>query len=90
MRYAQAHGRMRTEWVEKLEAAPGWTWRSGDEIALMANFARREGHTDVPLDHREEGHPLGQWAHGRREFYAKGWLHPDDVRRTEEIPHWHW
>ena len=90
MRFMQAHGELRREWVERLEAVPGWTWRSGDEIVLMTNFARREGHTVVPLDHHEEGHPLGRWAQERRKSYARGWLHPDDLRRTEAIPHWHW
>jgi len=90
MRYAQAHGDLRSEWVEKLEAVPGWTWRSGDEIVLMANFAHREGHTDVPLDHREEGHPLGLWAQERRKSYAMGCMHPDQARRIETIPNWHW
>ena len=81
---------MRPEWVDKLENVPGWTWLSGDDFFLMARFARREGHTDVPTDHREEGRPLGRWAQQRRRSYAMGWLHPDDLRRTEAIPHWHW
>ena len=90
MRYVQAHGDLRSEWVEMLEAVPGWTWRSGDEVVLMANFARREGHTDVPLDHREEGHPLGRWANEMRKSYAMGCMHPDQARRIETIPNWHW
>ena len=90
MRSSQAHGHLRTDWGEQLEAVPGWTWRSGDDVALMDHFARREGHTDVPIDHREEGHPLGLWTQEMRKSYAMGSMHPDQVQRIEAIPHWHW
>ncbi len=93
MRYQQVHGHLRADWAERLEALPGWKWLPGDDINLLRRFAERERHTDVPLDHREEGRAIGIVVQHWREDNARSGnyeLRPDIVRRLEQIPHWHW
>jgi len=93
IKYLQLGGRLRPEWAERLEALPGWKWLKGDNVYLLDQYAKREGHTDVPFDHLEEGVSLGEWLRFVREGHAKGGpLVPneEEVRRFESIPHWHW
>jgi Helicase associated domain len=87
-KHLQAAGRLRPEWAARLEALPGWDWYSTDEFGLLAAYARREGHTDVPVDHVEDNRPLGGWLRFVRE--SRDHLPPDWVTRLEAVPQWHW
>lgn len=86
---------LRPERVALLEALPGWAWEvtsaSWDRaIAALHRFAEREGHTRVPLRHREGGVALGSWVRGRRAAYAKGTLNARQVATLEALPRWSW
>lgn len=90
IRRAQLQGDLRQDWAARLEALAGWTWLPGDEFFLVERFARREGHTDVPPEHREEGRPLGHWVALQRENHREGRLEDGTRLRLEAVPHWHW
>jgi hypothetical protein len=85
---SQLSGRLRPEWVARLEGVPGWEWFQADEFALLEAYARREGHTDVPSEHIEDERPLGQWLASVRS--SRQHLPPDWIARLEAIPNWHW
>ena len=87
-KHMRANGRLRPEWVERLQRLPGWQWFTNDEFSLLAGYASREGHTDVPIDHVEDDRPLGNWVQFVRE--SRGHLPPEWVTRLEATPHWHW
>lgn len=89
-RYSHATGRDRPEWSERLGKLPGWVWLSGDDIFLVGQYARREGHTDMPIDHREEGRPVGEFARRWRQDHRRGWVAPSEQEALEAIPGWHW
>lgn len=72
LRSARAHGHLRGDWAEQLEAVPGWRWHDGDEVDLVAKFAAREGHTDIPIGHVEDGRPLGRWVDEVRNSHTRG------------------
>jgi hypothetical protein len=81
-------GHLRSEWAARLEVLPGWEWYATDEFALLEDFARREGHTDVPVELVVDDRPLGQWLMHVRSSHSH--LPADWVARLEAIPHWHW
>ena len=88
MKLSQLTGRLRPEWASRLEELPGWYWFQKDEFALLDDYARREGHTDIPPDHDEDERDLGQWLAFIRS--SRSHLPPDWIARLEAIPHWHW
>lgn len=90
IRFEEANHGLRPDWKEKLEAVPGWRWLPGDDFYLLEQYARREGHTRMPLDHLEDGRPLGGWVRDLRETHAAGRLAPEWVERLERIPGWEW
>ncbi|MEW6154668.1 MAG: helicase associated domain-containing protein [Actinomycetota bacterium] len=69
---------------------PGWTWLPGDDFYLLSRYALREGHTDVPTEHREYGRPLGMWVRLQREDHRKGVMNEATRERLRATPHWHW
>jgi superfamily II DNA or RNA helicase len=97
-----AEGKLEPDRAARLAALPGWTWDSSrskwDEgFGLLLSFVEREGHARVPVDHFENGFPLGQWTrHYRSAFLAtrrsgrSGRLTPDRQRQLEALPGWVW
>ncbi|MEU6189654.1 Helicase associated domain protein [Nocardia sp. NPDC047038] len=78
---------------KKLEAVPGWSWNSIEDtwmeyLGLLQVFAAREGHTNVPVNHIENGLKLGQWTRLRRREHMK--LTPQRQALLEAIPGWYW
>ena len=58
----------------------------GDDIDLLARFAEREGHCDVPRGHIEGGRRLN--ADGLALAIRTGSVADQDIRRLEAIPGW--
>ncbi|MGV0991177.1 MAG: Helicase associated domain protein [Mycobacterium sp.] len=78
---------------ERLEAVQGWSWNSIQDVwmehlRLLREFADREGHTSVPVDHVENGMKLGQWARLRRREHKN--LSTERQALLEAIPGWFW
>jgi superfamily II DNA or RNA helicase len=79
-----------------LEAIPGWTWKfraqvSSDlQLEMLQRFAEREGHTNVPLDHIEDGVKLGIWVINQRVKSKRENLPPGRKVALEAIPGWRW
>jgi superfamily II DNA or RNA helicase len=91
-------GQMTVERVALLEALPGWSWseRELDDwdeyYCLLERFITREGHTQLPRSHVEEGRELGRWVANQRAYYLSGasWLTAEQARRLEALPGWFW
>ena len=56
-------------------------WPTG--VALLARFAAREGHAEVPLKHKEDRLPLGRWLKRQRRAREAGAL--DDARAAQLV-----
>lgn len=80
--------RLRAEWSVRLEQLPGWTWTIDSKTDLVRSFAEREGHTDIPIDHLENGRPLGMWIHQVRR--VRPGVSEEIAVSLESIPGWHW
>ena len=50
---------------------------------LLMVYQQREGHTDVPFRHIEQGWHLGGWLSDQRHLYQRGILEPSRQRRLE-------
>jgi hypothetical protein len=90
MKFEEANHGLRADWKKRLEEVPGWTWLPGNDFELLERYALREGHTRMPIDHVEQGRPLGSWVKDLRETHAAGQLAPEWVARLEGIPGWEW
>jgi hypothetical protein len=88
MKHSRQVGHLRDDWATRLEGLRGWRWYDRDEFALLDDYARREGHTDVPIDHEEDERALGHWVAFMRS--SREHLPPDWIARLEAIPGWHW
>ncbi len=91
-RQAYRQARSRPERAERLAALPGWAWSRRDDwweqgYAHLLRYAEREGHTHVPIDHRQDGFKLGRWVVNQR---VRAREMPDRARRLEAIPGWTW
>jgi len=90
-----AQGELSHERQCRLEQVPGWIWDPLAEqwergIALLNQFAEREGHSQVSHRHREEEFNLGWWVMTQRTAHEKGKLGPERVSRLQEVPRWTW
>ena len=52
---------------------------------LLEQYAKREGHCDVPNKHIEDGVNLGEWLGKQRGAYKKGELDESRQQRLEEL-----
>ena len=59
-----------------------------ENLELLRIFAVREGHTNVPVNHIENGLKLGQWTRLRRSEQMK--LTPQRRALLDAIPGWFW
>src|SRR5262249_33777225 len=57
------------------------SWDQG--FSYLERYYQREGNCSVPKSHKEEGFPLGQWAHSQRQKGAR--LHGDRRQRLEAL-----
>jgi Helicase associated domain len=84
---------MSAERRDRLESVPGWSWNAvadsyAEHLAALMVFAKREGHTRVPVDYVENGLKLGQWTRLRRREHKK--LSPERRAQLESVPGWYW
>jgi superfamily II DNA or RNA helicase len=94
-RNAFKSGRLDPERRIRLEALPKWRWNlrhaAWDEgFASLSDFARREGHTRVPKEWREDGYRLGQWTTHQRAAFRRGQLDTARSERLATLPGWSW
>lgn len=59
-------------------------------LAALAAFVEREGHSDIPMDQREQGLLIGVFAHNMRHTHNAGHLRPKEQAALEALPGWHW
>lgn len=52
-------------------------------VNALAKFKSREGHCIVPINHKEEGYPLGRWVNRRRARRSQ--LSEAQQKRLEDI-----
>lgn len=88
-------GDVRAEWYGEIAVRPDLLPKTQEEnfdadFRLLEQFARREGHADVPPDHIEEGVHLGVWVSNMRFEQANLGLRPEWGARLEAIPGWRW
>ena len=88
-------GELSKEHQRQLESLKGWGWEVFDEswelrFALALEFAKREGHANVPQRHKENGTDMGTWVNTQRSNYTKGTLGHERIVRLEQLPNWTW
>lgn len=96
LQIARFHNRtLDREKAKLLEKLPGWSW-SGPIAAwekyynMLLAFVSRQGHSNVPPNHRESGFPLGLWVKGQRRLYHQGCLMRESKDLLEKLPGWQW
>jgi hypothetical protein len=73
--------------VQLEEAGVLWHLPKGNfdlKLQLLLAFTQREGHSNVPQKHVENGVNLGQWLSSQRACHRKGRLHADRQVQLEE------
>jgi superfamily II DNA or RNA helicase len=88
-------GELSEDQIRRLESLAGWSWMVHKDswetrYALAVQFAKREGHANIPQRHTENGIELGSWINGQRTNYANGKLSQFYIERLEELPGWVW
>jgi hypothetical protein len=63
-------------------------WEEG--LRLLASFAAREGHANVPWEQLEDGFPLGKWVGAKRAQHRRGSMTRQRAARLEAVPGWIW
>jgi superfamily II DNA or RNA helicase len=80
---------------DRLETVVGWAWNARDVaweegFCHLLDFAERHGNALVPVSHKQNGYPLGQWVTTQRQFFSQGTLDADRQRRLADVPDWMW
>jgi superfamily II DNA or RNA helicase len=89
-------GTLSDEWCELFNDLNGWSWTPANELSWdravehLRNFQEREGHSNVPQYHIEQGFKLGQWVANQRNAYRRGTIKTDRKNKLEEQPGWTW
>ena len=52
---------------------------------LLVKYKDREGHCNVPDNHKEDGEKLGAWLGKQRQAKKKDKLNADQIKRLDEI-----
>jgi hypothetical protein len=94
-RLQYGRGKLAKDRIERLEAVPGWTWKSRsvrkpdweEGYAHLIAFVQREGHARVPFHYRDQsGYLLGRWAAYQQRLVTAGKLDRDRKQRLEKLP----
>jgi hypothetical protein len=77
----------------RLESLLGWSWAPWEEsfdraLELLRGFARKHGHTLIPVKARMAGFPLGSWVAKRRSELRRGLLPAAQARQLKAVPEW--
>jgi hypothetical protein len=83
-------GGLNLEEATLLAAIPEWRWLSPEELALLEAYAEREGHTDPPDTYVVDRLALENLVSQVRRQHRNGLVNPEEARRLEQVPHWHW
>lgn len=83
-------GGLNLEEATRLATIPEWRWLSPEELALLEAYAEREGHTDPPDTYVVNHLALENLVSQVRRQHRNGLVSPEEARRLEQIPHWHW
>jgi superfamily II DNA or RNA helicase len=105
-RIAFRKGKITTQRIELLnslqdltEKKVRWYWEAWDEewetaITALKQFADREGHTKIPMDHVEDGFNLYQWVLHKRNLHKRRktdlTLNGERIAELEALPGWTW
>ena len=82
--------------IEKLEALEGWSWKPNEEnwgkiLSYLFEYVKKNGHARVPFDFTlNDGFKLGQWVNHHRNYYSKGKLTEEKIKRLESLEGWSW
>jgi hypothetical protein len=57
---------------------------------VLRRYAGREGESNVPPEHEEDGLSLGNWVLNMKRSQARGELRADWADRLEALPGWRW
>lgn len=76
-----------------LESLPGWAWDAqqaawDEQFALLLKYVAEVGGCLFPVDHEEDGVPLGRWVARQRTRQES--LSEDRRARLEALPGWTW
>lgn len=94
--YINRTSRIDPERKRRLEALPGWAWRTlGDKwdqtFQILQAFVDREGHARVPVKYKtDDGVLLGLWVSRHRDRFARGNLAAERIQRLEGLSGWTW
>ena len=86
----QRTGRLAIDRERKLDKL-GSSWsrsskqRWEDMYDLLVEYNEREGHTNVPFRHKEDGQNLGTWLNSQRQSRKKGTLASDRQKKLEKL-----
>ena len=66
-RQSHKSGELSEEQIRRLESLAGWSWMVHKDswetkYALAVQFAKREGHANIPQRHLEDGTNIGSWV----------------------------
>jgi hypothetical protein len=94
-RHRTGHRELTPLRIERLEAVAGWSWNPLQDsweqsYRALRQFAAREGHLRIRMDHIEEGVYVGRWMNSQRTAFRRGSLVDSRVRRLEAVPGWSW
>lgn len=88
-RKAKKNGSLSIERQQNLEKI-GVVWSVREEqwdqmYSLLCQYIKREGHHDIPIDHKENGKNLGHWLSKQRQLHRSKKLQPGRGKRLEEV-----
>jgi hypothetical protein len=88
-------GKLSSERVKLLEDLPGWAWDAlssqwEDGFTRLKVFSEREGHTEVPKNHIEDGLNLGSWVSTQKLRKRDRKISAERIARLESLNSWVW
>jgi hypothetical protein len=88
VRYDYKKGKLAINKIQKLEEI-GFRWSLRDEFEIgiqeTLKYKKLFGDLNAPRDYKVEGYNLGYWQSSQRQFYKKGILPIERIKRLEDI-----
>jgi predicted helicase len=91
-----AKGNLSADRAAQLEKLDGWVWDGRDalwerEFSRLLEFVNTTGALPRQADVTDDGFNVGQWMIAQRQFFRRGKLSADRIKRLEkEVPGWKW
>ncbi|MCP4604402.1 MAG: hypothetical protein GY847_28415 [Proteobacteria bacterium] len=94
-RHRKQLGKLPDDKVKALEQLHGWSWDPQldhweTSYEYLLKFVNREGHSQVPAKHIEDGFKLGPWVCQQRVKAARAQLSEDQIEALEKTHGWSW